>query len=180
VNLLSVMMDPLPCHRNSLLGREKMTLKNAPIAKTQMLIRKPVEDVYEAFVNPAITTKFWFTKSSGRLETGKDIRWDWEMYGVFTQVRVKTLEANRRILIEWDNPPCPVEWLFAARPDRTTFVTISNWGFRGNDDEKVAQAIDSMGGFSQVLAGLKALLEHNVQLNLVADHNPDAHKRAET
>jgi len=26
------------------------------------------------------------------------------------------------------------------------------------------------------MAGLKALLEHNVVLNLVADHNPDAHK----
>jgi len=30
-----------------------------------------------------------------------------------------------------------------------------------------------------VLAGLKALLEHDVVLNLVADHHPDAHKKAE-
>ena len=30
-----------------------------------------------------------------------------------------------------------------------------------------------MGGFSLVLAGLKALLEHGIQLNLVADHFPD-------
>jgi hypothetical protein len=34
-----------------------------------------------------------------------------------------------------------------------------------------------MGGFTLVLAGLKALLEHNVVLNLVADHYPDAHKK---
>jgi len=33
-----------------------------------------------------------------------------------------------------------------------------------------------MGGFTLVLAGLKALLEHDVELNLVADHYPDAHK----
>lgn len=46
-----------------------------------MLIRKPVEDVFEAFIDPGITTKFWFTKSSGKLGVGKRIRWDWEMYG---------------------------------------------------------------------------------------------------
>jgi len=30
----------------------------------------------------------------------------------------------------------------------------------------------STGGFTIVLAGLKALLEHNIQLNLVADRFP--------
>jgi uncharacterized protein YndB with AHSA1/START domain len=29
--------------------------------------------VFEAFVDPAITSKFWFTKGSGRLETGKQM-----------------------------------------------------------------------------------------------------------
>jgi uncharacterized protein YndB with AHSA1/START domain len=153
-----------------------MTLKNAPIVKTQMLVRKPIKDVFEAFVNPAITTKFWFTRSTGKLEAGKEVRWEWEMYGVSAEVRVKAMEPHRRILIEWNDPPLPVEWLFTALSDGTTLVTISSWGFRGSDDEVVKQAMDSMGGFSFVLAGLKALLEHNVVLNLVADHYPDAHK----
>lgn len=47
-----------------------------PVAKAEMLIRKSVELVLEAFINPEITTKFWFTKSSGRLEVGKSVRWD--------------------------------------------------------------------------------------------------------
>jgi uncharacterized protein YndB with AHSA1/START domain len=152
-----------------------MTLKNAPVVKTQMLIRKPVEDVFEAFVDPAVTTKFWFTRSTGKLEAGKEVRWEWEMYGVSAEVRVKAIEPQRQILIEWGDPALPVEWQFTERPDGTTLVTISNWGFRGGDDEVVKQAMDSMGGFSFVLAGLKALLEHNVALNLVADHHPDAH-----
>ncbi|CEJ69228.1 hypothetical protein BN1195_01525 [Chryseobacterium oranimense G311] len=41
--------------------------------QAQMLIRKPVEDVFEAFINPEITTKFWFTKSTGKLEEGKTL-----------------------------------------------------------------------------------------------------------
>jgi uncharacterized protein YndB with AHSA1/START domain len=154
-----------------------MRLQNPPIAKTQMLIRKPVAEVFDAFVDPAITTIFWFTRSSGTLEPGKELLWDWEMYGVSAQVSVKAVEHNKRILIEWDDPPCPVEWLFTRRADNTTLVSISTWGFRGSDDEVVTQAIDSMGGFTLVLAGLKALLEHNVVLNLVADHHPDAHKK---
>jgi uncharacterized protein YndB with AHSA1/START domain len=154
-----------------------MTLQNAPIVKTQMLIRKPVAEVFEAFVDPAITTKFWFTKSSGRLEPGKVIRWDWEMYGASAQVNVQEVEPNRRILIEWDDPPCPVEWLFTPRADNTTLVSISTWGFCGSEDEVVAKALDSMGGFTFVLAGLKALLEYNVVLTLVADHYPDAHRK---
>ena len=94
------------------------------------------------------------------------------MYGVSTEVRVKAIEPGKRILIEWDDPPCPVEWLFAPRGDNATFLTISNWGFRGTDDEVIAKALDSMGGFSFVLAAVKALLEHGVVLNLVADHHP--------
>jgi uncharacterized protein YndB with AHSA1/START domain len=99
------------------------------------------------------------------------------MYGVSAQVNVKEVEHNTRILIEWGDPPCPVEWLFSAHADKTTLISISNWGFCGSDDEVVAKAIDSMGGFTLVLAGLKALLEHNVALNLVADHHPDALRR---
>jgi hypothetical protein len=46
-----------------------------------------------------------------------------------------------------------------------------------SDDDMVAKAIDSQGGFAMVLAGLKALLEHKGALNLVADHYPDLNKK---
>ncbi|HET6723746.1 MAG TPA: polyketide cyclase, partial [Chitinophagaceae bacterium] len=53
-------------------------------AEAQMLIRKPIEEVFEAFINPAITKNFWFTKASGKLEVGKKITWSWEMSNVST------------------------------------------------------------------------------------------------
>ena len=59
---------------------ESLHLTRAPITETGMLIRKPVGEVFEAIVNPEITTKFWFTRSSGRLAVGRPIRWDWQMY----------------------------------------------------------------------------------------------------
>jgi uncharacterized protein YndB with AHSA1/START domain len=149
-------------------------LEQVPVTKTGMLIRRPVADVYEAFINPDITTKFWFTKGSGRLETGKRVQWDWEMYDISISVTVKTIEASKRIVIEWPgySGPTTVEWTFAPQKDGTTFVSITEAGFTGNGDELVKQVTDSTQGFSLVLAGLKALLEHNVKLNLVADRYP--------
>ena len=144
------------------------------IAKTEMLIRKPVAEVFEAFIDPAITTKFWFTKSSGKLEAGRQIHWDWEMYNASAEVDVKVIEPNSRILIEWGDPghKTTVEWRFSPRPDDTTFVSITNGGFQGTDEEIAEQAIGSTEGFTFVLAGLKALLEHNINLNLTADRFP--------
>lgn len=96
----------------------------APVARAQMLIRKPVAQVVEALVDPAVTSRFWFSRGSGRLEAGKRVRWDWEMYGVSAEVEVKAVEENERIRF--------------------------------------------------LLAGLKAYLEHGIELDLVADHAPDA------
>jgi uncharacterized protein YndB with AHSA1/START domain len=140
-----------------------------------MLIRRPVARVFEALVDPAITSKFWFTKGSGRLGPGKKVRWDWEMYGFSVDVEVKAFEENRRIVVEWPayGAPTTVAFVLTSRPDDTTFVSITETGFQGNGDEVVKQALGSTEGFSFVLAGLKALLEHDVRLNLVPDRFPD-------
>ena len=59
-----------------------------------------------------------------------------------------------------------------GRTGGTTFVSITESGFSGSGDELVRQVADSTQGFTLVLAGLKALLEHDVVLNLVADRYP--------
>jgi len=149
-------------------------LTHVPTMKTGMLIRRPVADVFEAFANPDITTKFWFTKSSGRLAAGKQVQWDWEMYGISVPVTAKAVEPNERIVIEWQGYKglTTVEWTFAPQPDSTTFVSVTETGFTGDGDELVNQVTDSTQGFSLVLAGAKAFLEHNIRLNLVADRFP--------
>ena len=85
----------------SSLPAESLLLTRVPIAETGMLIRKPVAHVFEAMVNPEMTTQFWFTRSSGRLVAARTIRWDWEMYDVSIQVTAKVIALNRRIVIEW-------------------------------------------------------------------------------
>jgi uncharacterized protein YndB with AHSA1/START domain len=154
--------------------KRKLELTKAPIAKTEMLIRKPVAEVFEAFTNPKITSKFWFTKGSGKLEAGKQVTWTWEMYNISTQVNVSEVEENKRIRINWPygDVSTTVEWVFTPYENDATYVSITSSGFTGDGDKVVNDAIDSKGGFTWVLAGLKALLEHGVELNLVADAFP--------
>jgi uncharacterized protein YndB with AHSA1/START domain len=151
-----------------------LRLTRVPTVKTGMLIRKPVAEVFEALVNPDITTKFWFTKGSGRLEPGRQVRWDWEMYDVSVQVTAKTIEPNRRIVIEWPgySGPTTVEWTFAPHEGDATFVSVTESGFTGEGDELVKYVADSTQGFTLMLAGLKAFLEHGIRLNLTADRYP--------
>ena len=152
-------------------------LTKPPVLNAQMLIRKPVDEVFQAFVDPEITTKFWFTKSSGRLEPGAEVTWDWEMHGVSTVVTVEEVEENKRILVKWDpEAPTQIEWQFFPRDDgRQTLVKITESGYGGTADEAVTRAIDSMGGFTMVLVAAKALLEHGIALTVVADAHPDGY-----
>lgn len=87
-----------------------MTNNNLKCSEAQMLIRKTVEQVFEAFIDPSITKNFWFTKGSGRLEVGKTISWEWEMYNVSTKVIAKEIVQNKKIVIEWGEPASSVDF----------------------------------------------------------------------
>jgi hypothetical protein len=65
-----------------------------------------------------------------------------------------------------------VEWVFTPYESDKTFVSITNSGFQGDGHKVVKDALDSKGGFTWVLAGLKALLEHDLELNVIADAFP--------
>jgi len=153
---------------------ETWQLTKAPVMRTGMLIRRPAAEVYEAFVDPAITTKFWFTKGSGKLALGESVQWAWEMYGIEVPVTATVMEPPTRLVIEWPgySGQTTVEWRFEPQPDGGTFVRISESGFTGTGDELVKQVSNSTQGFTLVLAGLKAWLEHGIQLNLVGDRYP--------
>ncbi len=146
-------------------------------AKTAMLIRRPVNAVFAAFVDPAITTRFWFSSSSGALQPGATVRWEWAMFGAAADVRVMLFEPPRRLVIEWPGKgrENSVEWVFTRHDDDATLVAIRETGFDPAASDVIAQVADATGGFSLVLAGAKAYLEHNIELNLVADRFPDGH-----
>jgi uncharacterized protein YndB with AHSA1/START domain len=136
-----------------------------------MLIRKPPAEVFRAFADPSVTTKFWYTRSSGRMEAGANLQWDWDMFGASASVIVKDVEPDRRIVFDWgrDDAMCTVELRFVPWKD-ATYVNVVETGYRGTAEEAALHAIDSIAGFALVLAAAKAWLEHGLHLTVVADH----------
>ena len=148
-----------------------MNLANAPTAKFGLLIRKPAAVVFEAFVDPDVLTKFWITESSGSLEERAVVRWHFGEQ-ISCEVRVLTFESNQRMHFEWaadGQPATTVEWIFDARTEDTTFVSVECSGFSGDDQAIMAAALDATGGFALVLAAAKAYIEHGVRLNIIQD-----------
>lgn len=150
--------------------------KNSEQVKCQMMIRKPIKEVFNAFIDPKITTNFWFTKSSGKLEKGKTVKWEWEMYGHSTEVIVNDIVENKKISIEWDKPSTNVDFEFENLSESQTYVTIKHYGFNNTGEKLIESIKENTGGFTTVLDGLKAYLEYNINLNLIADKYPQKTK----
>ena len=154
-----------------------LTLTKPPSVKVGLLMRTPADRVFDALRDPAKTTKFWYTKSSGMMTPGAKLRWEWEMYGASTEVTVDEVDENRRIAFRWSgyDPTAPthVEFRFDARGPDATYVEIVETGFSGDGDTVVEHVAESTAGFTFVLCSLKAYLEHDLVLHIIEDAHPD-------
>ncbi|ASF07072.1 MULTISPECIES: SRPBCC family protein [Nocardia] len=147
-----------------------------PSVDLGMLIRRPPHDVFEALADPSITSKFWYTKSSGRMAEGAELTWEWEMYGVARTIRVQKFDTDSKIQFTWDNynpeEPTTVEFTLIPYENDTTYLHITETGYGGDLQAQVDGVRDSTAGFAYLIAALKAALEHDVTLRLVQDENP--------
>lgn len=152
------------------------TLAKGPAVDIGMLIRRPPDEVFEALADPAITTRFWYTKSTGRMAQGAELTWAWEMYRVSSAVRVLDVEPGRRIRFSWDGydpaHPTTVEFQFIPYSGGTTYLRITETGFTGDADTQVSRALDATAGFTFLISSLKAALEHDITLRVVLDAHP--------
>jgi uncharacterized protein YndB with AHSA1/START domain len=151
-----------------------MQMSTMPTVEASTLIRRPPAEVFAAFVDPEVTTRFWFTKSSGALAPGATVRWEWEMYGAADTVRVEEFEAPERFVLGLGGGEgLKVEFRFTPREEGTV-VTVTESGFTGTADEAIAYVSGSTGGYTTALCAAKALLEHGIELGAVRDKFPDA------
>jgi uncharacterized protein YndB with AHSA1/START domain len=157
------------------MATDDLQLTQIPSVKVGMLVRRPPGVVFQALVDPDITTRFWFTKSSGKVVAGATLRWGWEMYDVSANVAVKGVEENSRIVFDWgyDGETTTVEFRFIPFGDDCTYVQVTESGLSGDGNALVALAAGSTGGFTIALCALKALLEHDVVLTVVRDRFPN-------
>ena len=133
------------------------------VAKATMLIRCPVAEAFDAFVNPKKITQFWLDSTSGPLVYGAKVSWSFMVPGATETVTVTELQDQRRIGFDWSDG-IQVTIDFQEHGNGAVCVSAKASGFSA--EEAVVGATE---GFSIVLCDLKTLLEHGKSANLVRD-----------
>ena len=139
-----------------------------PIAKIELLIRRPAAEAYRAFVEPEMLTQFWLAKASQPLAPNTRVHWEFLVAGAAATLEVRSLTQDRQITTAWDDDTT-IDFSFSELEPELTLVRVTQAGFSGSPDEVVAKALDATQGFTLVLCELKALLEQNISLNAVRD-----------
>lgn len=140
-----------------------------PEIEVQMLIRKSSNIVFTAFIDPNITTKFWFNHASGRVEQGKSVLWTWTKYNVSSQIHVLKVIENELIQIQWGEEKTKVDFIFEKTDKNFTYLKIRNSEISLEGQALIDYIVDTTGGFTTVVDAAKAWLEYGIQLNLVND-----------
>jgi len=132
-----------------------------------MLVRCPPHDAYEAFADPEQIRRFWLASSSHRLVTGGRSRWRFKIAGAETDVAVVEARPDELLDLRWDEGQ-PVRLVFTPHLQGAIVgVEVTNFS-------DAPTAIETMSGFTLVLASLKLWIEHGIEGELQYDRFPDA------
>jgi len=134
--------------------------------KAAIQIRKSAGEIFEAIVDPSAMTKYFISKSSGRLEENREVMWQFPEFDQEFPVRTGKIEKDRYISFSWDSDegfPLLVEITLAPVKDGSTVVTITEKS-RENDEAGLRWFSSNTEGWANFLACLKAYLEYGINL----------------
>ncbi len=132
--------------------------------KTKLQISKPVNEVFEAIVDPIKMSNYFISKSSGRMEEGKELKWQFPEFDMEFPVRIGKIERNKYISFYWDMDGIEllVEMTLISK-NNATVVTITEKS-RNNDEAGIKWLKGNTEGWANFLACLKAFLEYGINL----------------
>ncbi len=135
-------------------------------------VSRPPGEVYEAVADPATLSRYFTTGGAkGRLESGANVSWDFADFPGRFPVAVVDAIAPERIALRWEanDPgaaPYQTDVIFTFAPvdgGARTKVTVSESGWPETETGRAASYGNCM-GWSQMLACLKAWVEHGINL----------------
>jgi len=133
--------------------------------KAALQIRKPVNEVFEAIVDPIKMSNYFISKSSGRMEEGKQIKWQFPEFDMEFPIRIGKIESNKYVSFYWDMDGIEllVEMTLTPKENNSTVVTITEKS-RNNDEAGIKWLMGNTEGWANFLACLKAYLEYGINL----------------
>lgn len=132
--------------------------------KTQIVIAKPVDMVFEAIIDPKQLSHYFVSSASARLEEGRMVLWTWDDYNAKHEVCVDEVKPNRLISFKWSATgfETKVAIHLEQKEDKTIVKVVEeSWP----EDEAGIRAFgENSQGWMHFLLCLKAYLEHGINL----------------
>jgi uncharacterized protein YndB with AHSA1/START domain len=132
---------------------------------TKFKIHKPVNEVFEAIVDPEKIGNFWFSSSSERWEQGKTITLKYDEYNAEGKIYVLRVEENKSIQFSWGEElgeGTVVTIILSDLEHSNTIIEITESGFKEDDPEIVNKMLGQKEGWVYMLSCLKVYLENRV------------------
>jgi uncharacterized protein YndB with AHSA1/START domain len=132
---------------------------------TTLQIQKPVTEVYQAIVDPDKMTNYFISKSTGPMEEGKTVWWDFPEFEESSPVRIGKLIQDEFITFSWDigEKELTVEITLVPQKDGSTLVKITEKEME-NDEAGIHWLKGNTEGWANFLACLKAYMEYGINL----------------
>lgn len=140
-------------------------MNTALYAKASIQLSKPINEVFEAIVDPDKINKYFVEKSTGHLIENTTIEWKFPEFDDYFPIHLKKVTAPTYISFDWNggSEDMLVEIFLEKTSPMTTLVKIKE-GIFNKDDNGIQQAIGQTEGWANFLACLKASLEYEINL----------------
>lgn len=131
-------------------------------AKAALQIQKPIEEVFDAIVNPEKITKYFISESTGPLEAGKEILWKFTEFPEKFPVKCTNLQPNKSISFVWDEETV-VKITVEEQLDKSTVVSVTE-GAKELSQKNIDWLVSNSSGWGNFLSCMKAYLEYGINL----------------
>ncbi|MBX2923761.1 MAG: SRPBCC domain-containing protein [Chitinophagaceae bacterium] len=131
-------------------------------AKAALQIQKPINEVFEAIVNPEKMTKYFISESSGRMESGKELTWEFGDFPGKFPVKVIEVQPDKSVSFVWDEETV-VNIILKEQPGKSTVVKVTE-GEKELNDDNLEWCVGNTFGWGNFLDCMKAYLEYGINL----------------
>jgi uncharacterized protein YndB with AHSA1/START domain len=134
--------------------------------KVGLVMQKPAHEVFEAIADPSKMSNYFISKSSGRMEEGKELIWKFPEIEMEFPIRVGKTEKDKYLSYTWLDAnwiETLVEITLTPKENNSTSVTVTEKS-RKNDEPGIKWLKSNTEGWANFLACMKAYLEYGINL----------------
>jgi len=130
-------------------------------------ILKPVEEVFDAVIQPDKLSGYFTASASGPMREGSTVKWRFPEFPEEFPVVIRRIVPNDLITLEWESQEggynTTVTMKFEALDPNSTLVSISEEGWRPTE-KGIRSSYSNCSGWMHMLCSLKAYLEYGINL----------------